>query len=59
VIVAREYIYLSSLAFLTGGQLDALVRERVEGDASGEPDARQRRDAAPRAARRESAQRAA
>jgi membrane protein len=35
-IVAFEYLYLSAAAFLTGAQLDALVRERLEGDASGE-----------------------
>jgi membrane protein len=35
VIVFMQYLYLAALAFLTGAQLDALVRERLEGDASG------------------------
>jgi membrane protein len=36
IIVTLEYLYLSSIAFLTGAQIDALVRARVEGDPSGE-----------------------
>jgi membrane protein len=36
IIVTFEYLYLASIAFLTGAQVDALVRERVEGDASGD-----------------------
>jgi membrane protein len=36
IIVSLEYLYLASIAFLTGAQVDALVRERVEGDSSGE-----------------------
>lgn len=35
VIIALQYLYLAALAFLTGAQLDALVRERLEGDAGG------------------------
>ena len=35
VIVTFQYLYLGAVAFLTGAQIDALVRERVEGDASG------------------------
>ena len=35
VIVTLEYLYLSTIAFLTGAQVDALVRERVAGDPSG------------------------
>jgi membrane protein len=30
IIVTFEYLYLASIAFLTGAQVDALVRERVE-----------------------------
>jgi membrane protein len=36
VIVLCEYLYLAAAAFLTGAQLDALVRERLEGDAGGD-----------------------
>jgi membrane protein len=35
IIVAFEYLYLSSIAFLTGAQLDALIADQLEGDPSG------------------------
>ena len=34
VIVAMEYLYLSSIVFLTGIQVDSLARSRVEGAAT-------------------------
>jgi membrane protein len=37
VIVIFEYLYLSSIAFLAGAQIDAIVREAAEGDESGDP----------------------
>jgi membrane protein len=38
VIITLEYLYIASIAFLTGAQLDALVAERMEGDPSGKAD---------------------
>ena len=37
VIIVFEYLYLSSIAFLTGLQVDALVRERLEREEGREP----------------------
>ncbi len=34
VIVAMEYLYLSSIVFLTGIQIDSLARSSVEGTGS-------------------------
>jgi len=34
VIVAMEYLYLSSIVFLTGIQVDSLARSSVEGAAT-------------------------
>jgi membrane protein len=45
VIVVMEYLYLSSIAFLTGVQLDAIVRDRLEGHPSGDDGDGERRDA--------------
>jgi membrane protein len=44
VIVVMEYLYLASSAFLTGVQLDAIVRDRLEGDPSGDDGEGERRD---------------
>jgi membrane protein len=44
IIVTFEYLYLASIAFLTGAQVDALVRERVEGDVSGENEGSDRKE---------------
>jgi len=38
IVITLQYFYVSSIAFLTGAQLDAIVRERLEGDPSGEGD---------------------
>ena len=35
IIVTFEYLYLASIAFLTGAQIDGLVRERVEATPAG------------------------
>jgi membrane protein len=44
VIVVMEFLYLSSIAFLTGVQLDAIVRDRLEGHPSGDNREGERRD---------------
>ena len=45
VIVVMEFLYLSSIAFLTGVQLDAIVRDRMEGHPSGDDGNGERPDA--------------
>jgi membrane protein len=45
VIVVMEFLYLSSIAFLTGVQLDAIVRDRMEGHPSGDNGDGERPDA--------------
>ena len=45
VIVVMEFLYLSSIAFLTGVQLDAIVRDRMEGHPSGDDGDAERPDA--------------
>jgi membrane protein len=35
IIVTFEYLYIASIAFLTGAQVDGLVRERVEDSSEG------------------------
>ena len=39
VIIVFEYLYISSIAFLTGLQVDALVRERLEREEDGASEA--------------------